>query len=121
MGIRTRSIALAAVSAVAVAGAASPALAQKTKTITVTTPKSSPFAFNGMPKTLKAGTYRFRYVNRSGIGHNLRFLKSASTPRRTTPIFTSGSRTVKVTLKKGTARYECTPHKTMMKGTIKVT
>ena len=119
MGIRTRSIALAAVSAVAVAGAASPALAAKT--ITVTTPKSSPFAFNGMPKTLKAGTYTFRYVNNSGIEHNLRFLKSNSTPQRTTPLFTSGSRSVTVNLKKGTARYECTPHKTMMKGTIRVT
>ncbi|GEM_PF-918153 len=121
MGIRTRSIALAAVSAVAVAGAASPALAQKAKTITVTTPKSSPFAFKGMPKTLKAGTYTFRYVNNSGIGHNLRFLKSTSTPRKTTPIFTKGSRSITVTLKRGTARYECTPHRSMMKGTIRVT
>ena len=121
MGFHTRSIALAAVSAVAVAGAASPALAQKTKTITVTTPKSSPFAFKGMPKTLKAGTYTFRYVNRSGIGHNLRFLKSTSTPRKTTPIFMKGMRSIRVTLKKGTARYECTPHRSMMKGTIRVT
>lgn len=121
MGIRTRSIALAAASAVALAGAASPALAQKPKTITVTTPKSSPFAFVGMPKTLKAGTYTFRYVNNSGIGHNLVFLKSNATPRRGTPLFTSGSRTVRVTLKKGTARYVCTPHASTMKGTIRVT
>ena len=120
MGIRNRSIAVAAISAVALAGAASPALAQK-KTITVTTPKSSPFAFTGMPKTLKAGTYTFRHVNKSGIGHNLMFLKSASTARKGTPIFTSGARTVRVTLKKGTARYVCTPHASIMKGTIRVT
>lgn len=113
MGIRTRSIAIAAVSAVALAGAASPALAQKT--ITVTTPKSSPFAFNGMPKTLKAGTYTFKYVNNSGIGHNLKVGSVA------TPVFTSGTKSIKVTLKKGTVAYVCTPHKTMMKGTIKVT
>lgn len=113
MGIRTRSIAIAAVSAVALAGAASPALAQKT--ITVTTPKSSPFAFNGMPKTLKAGTYTFKYVNQSGIGHNLKVGSVA------TPVFSTGSKSIKVTLKKGTVKYECTPHKTMMKGTIKVT
>ncbi len=120
MGIRSRSTAVAAISAVALAGAASPALAQK-RTITVTTPKSSPFAFTGMPRTLKAGRYTFRYVNNSGIGHNLVFLKSKSTPRRGTPIFSSGSRTVTVTLKKGTARYVCTPHAAGMKGSIRVT
>lgn len=98
---------------------ASPALAAKT--ITVTTPKSAPFAFNGMPTTLKAGTYTFRYVNNSGIGHNLRFLRSSASPAKGTPLFSSGSRSVTVTLKKGTARYECTPHKTMMKGSIRVT
>jgi plastocyanin len=114
MSIRTRSIAIAAVSAVALAGAASPALAQRT--ITVTTPQSAPMAFKGMPKTLKAGTYTFRYVNSSGFEHNLKVGSKA------TPLFSTGSKTVKVTLKKGTTvAYECTPHKTMMKGTIKVT
>lgn len=113
MSIRTRAVAIGAATAAALALTAAPALAQKT--ITVTTPKNSPFAFKGMPKTLKAGTYTFKYVNNSGIGHNL---VVGSTK---TPVFSSGSKTIKVTLKKGTVKYECTPHKTMMKGTIKVT
>ena len=115
MSIRTRAVAVGAATAAALALTAAPALAQKATTITVTTPKSSPFAFNGMPKTLKAGTYTFKYVNNSGIAHNLKVGISA------TPVFSSGSKTVKVTLKPGTVAYECTPHKTMMKGTIKVT
>lgn len=114
MSIRTRVVAAGAVTAAALAITAAPALAQK-NTITVTTPKNSPFAFNGMPKTLKAGTYTFTYVNNSGIGHNLKVGSTA------TPVFSSGSKTIKVTLKKGTVKYECVPHKTMMKGTIKVT
>ncbi len=114
MSIRTRAVAIGAATAAALALTAAPALAQK-NVITVTTPKSSPFALNGIPKTLKAGTYTFKYVNNSGIGHNLKVGSAA------TPVFSSGSKTVKVTLKKGTVAYECTPHKTMMKGTIKVT
>lgn len=114
MSIRTRAIAVGTVTAAALAITAAPALAQNT--ITVKTPKNNPMAFTGMPKSLKAGTYTFRYVNSSGIPHNLKVGSVG------TPIFTSGSRTVKVTLKKGTTvAYECTPHKTMMKGTIKVT
>lgn len=113
MSIRTRAVAIGAASAAALALTAAPALAQKT--ITVTTPKSNPFSFSGMPKTLKAGTYTFKYVNNSGIGHNLKV------GSRATPIFSSGSKTVKVKLRKGTVKYECVPHASMMKGTIKVT
>lgn len=113
MSIRTRAVAVGAATAAALAMTATPALAQKT--ITVTTPKNNPMAFTGMPKTLKAGTYTFRYVNNSGIQHNLKV------GPKVTPLFANGSRTVKVTLKKGTVAYECTPHKTVMKGTIKVT
>ena len=116
MSIRTRVVAVGAATAAALALTAAPALAQKARTITVTTPKSSPFALKGMPKTLKAGTYTFKYVNKSGIGHNLKVGSAA------TPVFSTGSKTIKVKLKKGaTVAYECTPHKTVMKGTIKVT
>jgi len=113
MSIRTRAVAIGAATAAALALTAAPALAQKT--ITVTTPKSSPFAFNGMPKTLKAGTYTFKYRNNSGVEHNLKVGSTA------TPLFSKGSKTIKVTLKKGTVKYECTPHKSNMNGTIKVT
>lgn len=112
MSIRTRAVAVGAATAAALAMTATPALAQRT--ITVTTPKDNPMAFTGMPRTLKAGTYTFRYVNNSGIQHNLKVGSKG------TPVFTGGAKTVKVTLAKGTVAYECTPHRTMMKGTIKV-
>lgn len=112
MRIRTLA-AIGAASAIGIAGAASPALAAKT--IAVSTPKSSPFAFVGMPTTLKAGTYTFKYTNNSGIAHNLRVGTKA------TKLITTGSATVTVTLKEGTVKYQCDPHKTMMKGTLKVT
>ena len=115
MRIRTLA-AISAISAVALAGAASPALAQKT--IKVTSDKKAPLAYNGMPKTLKAGTYTFRYTNNSGIPHNLRDGK------KSTPVFKSGTKTIKVTLKKGTTVFICTVpgHAAAgMKGKIKVT
>ncbi|MBM3697693.1 MAG: hypothetical protein FJW78_04340 [Actinobacteria bacterium] len=114
MSIRTRAVAIGAATAAALALTAAPALGQKI--ITVTTPKDNPFAFTGMPKTLKAGTYRFKYENKSGVEHNLKVGSTA------TPLFSNGSKTIKVTLRKGTVvSYECTPHKGNMKGTIKVT
>lgn len=113
MSIRTRAVAVGAAAAAALALTAAPALAKKT--ITVTTPKSSPFSFSGMPSTLKAGTYTFMYVNDSGIDHNLKV------GSRATPIFSSGWKIIRVNLTKGTVKYECVPHASMMKGTIKVT
>jgi plastocyanin len=115
MRIRTLA-ALGAISAVALAGAASPALAQKT--INVTTDKKAMLKYKGIPSTLKAGTYTFRYTNASGIDHNLKVGKVS------TPVFKSGTKSITVTLKKGTAAYICTVpgHAAAgMKGTIKVT
>ena len=111
MSIRTRAVAVGAAAAAALAITAMPALA---KTYTVTTPANNAFAFVGMPKTLKAGTYTFTYVNKSEIVHNLRVGTKA------TALFSKGSKTVTVTLKKGTVKYQCDPHSTMMKGTITV-
>lgn len=115
MRIRTLA-AISAISAVALAGAASPALAQKT--INVSSDKKAPLAYKGMPKTLKAGTYTFRYTNNSGLPHNLKIGKVS------TPMFNRGTKTIKVTLKKGTAAFICTvPGHAAggMKGRIKVT
>lgn len=115
--MRIRSLgAIGVISAVALAGAASPALAQKT--INVKTDKTAMLKFKGIPSTLKAGTYIFRYTNTSGLPHNLKVGK------KSTPVFKSGKRTIKVTLKKGTTAYICTVpgHGAAgMKGTIKVT
>ncbi len=112
MTLRTRAVAIGTATAAALALSAAPALAAKT--ITVTTPQADPFSFRGMPKTLKAGTYRFRYVNRSGVGHNLKVGSKA------TPVFPRGTKTITVTLKKGTVRYLCVPHRSVMKGVIRV-
>jgi uncharacterized cupredoxin-like copper-binding protein len=71
-----------------------------------------------MPKTLKAGTYTFRYTNTSGMDHNLKIGKVS------TPVFKTGTKTIKVTLKKGTTAFICTvPGHAAggMKGAIKVT
>ena len=115
MRIRTLAT-VSAISAVALAGAASPALAQKT--INVTTDKKDMLKYKGVPKTLKAGTYTFRYTNTSGMDHNLKIGKVS------TPVFKTGTKTIKVTLKKGTTAFICTvPGHAAggMKGAIKVT
>ena len=107
--------ALSAASLIALAGATSPALGKGPRTITVKTTQSSPFSFTGVPRTLAAGTYIFRYVNTSSIAHNLRVGVKA------TPVASASTKSITVTLKKGKVRYFCEPHATMMKGTITVT
>ncbi len=108
----------AAVAAAATIIAAAPAMAAA-KTINVSTPKTDLFSFKGIPATLKAGTYVFAYTNNSGIGHDLK-VGTVSTP-----VFKKGTKTIKVTLKKGTkVKYLCTVsgHAGMgQKGTITVT
>jgi len=79
---------------------------------------TSGLMFSGMPSTLKAGTYTFRYTNSTPVPHNLKVAG------KSTPVFTKGTRSVTVTLKKGTTPYICTVpgHGAGgMKGTIRVT
>ncbi len=107
----------AAVAAAATIIAAAPAMAAAAKTINVSTPKTAMFKFKGMPATLTAGTYVFAYTNTSGIDHNLK-VGTVSTPT-----FKSGTKTIKVTLKKGTVKYICAVPghaQAGMKGTITV-
>lgn len=107
---------LAAVVAVGAAvGIAGPALAATPTTVKVST--TSGLKFSGMPSSLKAGTYKFEYTNSSGMSHNLK-VDTVSTPT-----FTKGTKTITVTLKKGTVKYLCTVpgHAAAgMKGTITV-
>ncbi len=109
----------AAVAAAATIIAAAPAMAAAAKTINVSTSKTAMFKFKGIPATLTAGTYVFAYTNNSGIGHDLK-VGTVSTP-----VFKKGTKTIKVTLKKGTkVKYLCTVsgHAGMgQKGTITVT
>ncbi len=92
---------IAAVAAIGAAvGVAGPALAAKPVTVSVST--TSGLKFTGMPSSLKAGTYTFKYTNSSGMGHNLK-VGTVSTPT-----FTKGTKSITVTLKKGTVKYLCT-------------
>ena len=112
MSKRIRIAAVIAVGAAVIAAA--PAVAA-TKTVNVKT--TSGLMFTGMPSTLKAGTYKFVYTNTSGIPHNL------EVGNKETPTFTKGSKSITVTLKKGTVTYECAVpgHAAAgMKGTITV-
>ena len=112
--MRTRIRIAAVVAAGAAIIAAAPAMGATT-TINVQT--TSGLKFTGMPSSLKAGTYKFVYKNSSGMGHNLRV------GTKTTPVFTSGTKSITVTLKKGVTKFECTVpgHAAAgMKGTITV-
>ncbi len=108
----------AAVAAAATIIAAAPAMAAAVTTINTSTSKTAMFKFKGMPTTLKAGTYVFAYTNNSGITHDLK-VGTVSTPK-----FSTGTKTIKVTLKKGKVNYLCTVpgHAAAgQKGTITVT
>lgn len=111
---RMTMVGLAAVLAAGSMLAASATAAAKTINVTTT----SGLSFSGMPATLKAGTYTFRYANKSTVPHNLKV------GTKSTPVFTKGVRSVTVTLRKGTVAYICTVpgHGAAgMKGTIRVT
>ncbi len=106
------------IAALAIAGsaviAASPAMAATT---TINAKTTSGLMLTGMPKTLKPGKYIFKYTNTSGLDHNLK-VGSVSTPT-----FAKGTKSITVTLKKGTVPYICSvPGHAAggMKGTITV-
>lgn len=71
-------------------------------------------------KTLKAGKYTITVSDKSTM-HNFR-LKGPGLNKQITALGFKGSKTVTVTLKKGTYTYQCDPHVTQgMKGTFRVT
>jgi len=70
-------------------------------------------------KTLKAGRYVITVKDRSSI-HNFH-LRGPGSVNKKTGVSVTGTRTWTVTLKKGTYRYVCDPHATMMKGSFRVT
>jgi plastocyanin len=69
-------------------------------------------------RTLKAGRYTIRVTDKSNI-HDFQ-LKGAIRKTITTVPF-KGTKTVTVTLKRGTETYYCAPHASTMKGTFRVT
>jgi plastocyanin len=70
-------------------------------------------------KTLKAGSYKITVNDKSNI-HDFHLSGPGVNKMITTTPF-KGSKTVTVKLKKGTYRYLCDPHASVMKGNFKVT
>jgi plastocyanin len=68
-------------------------------------------------KSLKAGTYTITVQDKSNI-HD--FHLSGPGLNKKTTVGGLGTTTWKVTLKKGTYKYVCDPHSTIMHGTFKV-
>ena len=68
-------------------------------------------------KTLKPGAYTITVRDKSAL-HNFRL--SGPGVNKATSVAKQGKTTWKVTLKAGTYRYVCDPHKTTMKGSFKV-
>jgi plastocyanin len=66
---------------------------------------------------LKAGTYTFKIADKSSI-HNFHLMGPGL--NKLTSVGTTGNSTWTVELKKGTYKYQCDPHATLMKGTFKV-
>lgn len=96
-------------------------------TITVTTPADDPYAFDGMPATIKAGTYKIKYVNNSDVPHNFKIRGSSQVGFQATTVCKKCTRTITVTFKRymngvlsPNRVYVCEPHKTFMKGSVKI-
>ena len=110
-----RSILMACAATVAGATLLAGSATAAPKVINVSTTQGR--KFSGMPASLTAGTYTFRYSNPTAIPHNLKVGTKA------TPVFAKGTKSITVTLKKGKVAYICTVpgHGAAgMKGTITV-
>jgi plastocyanin len=70
-------------------------------------------------KTLKAGKYSISVSDKSNI-HNFHLTGPGMNKQITAVPFT-GTKTITVTLKKGTYKFVCDPHATVMKGSFTVT
>ena len=70
-------------------------------------------------KTLKAGSYKITVNDKSNI-HNFH-LKGPGVSKIITATPFKGTKTVTVKLKKGTYKYVCDPHASLMHGSFKVT
>lgn len=112
----TRSLVLGAVAAVALAlagsGSAAPA---KTVNGTVGPGFTIGLTVQGKKVTrLKAGTYRFVIGDRSS-SHNFH-LSGPRVNRVLTGVASTGTKSVVLTLRKGTYRFVCDPHAASMRG-----
>ena len=67
---------------------------------------------------LKATTYKFKVTDKSS-GHNLH-LTGPGYNRAITSVGFKGTKSVTVTLRKGTYRFQCDPHSSIMHGSFRV-
>jgi plastocyanin len=70
--------------------------------------------------SLKAGKYTFKVVDKTNA-HDFVLNGPGISNKTITGLKEVGTKSMTVTLKKGTYIYFCTPHKSMMQGSIKVT
>jgi len=96
-------------------------------TITVTTPADDPFAFVGMPATIKVGTYKIKYINNSDVPHNFKIKGNSLTGFQATTLCKKCTKTITVRFARKiggvlspTRPFLCEPHASFMKGTVKI-
>ena len=112
------TLAVAAVALAAAATASSMATPKLTGTVgpgfTISLKKA------GKPvKTLKAGKYTFVVADKASI-HNYE-IEGPGLDKAITSVSFMGTKTVTLTLKKGTYKFYCAPHQSTMHGSFKVT
>jgi plastocyanin len=105
----------AALSATLVLVAAGPAATTAGK---LTATDGPGFTISTSKKSVKHGAYTITVKDKSNI-HNFHLI-GPGVNKKTSVSFV-GTKTWKVTLKKGTYKFICDPHKTIMHGTLKVT
>jgi plastocyanin len=114
----TRLAAILASLAVLVALVVSATASAAAKTATLTATVGPGFTISMSKKTVKAGTYVITVKDKSNI-HNFHLIGPGVNKK--TPVAAVKTYKWTVTLKKGTYKFVCDPHATIMKGTLKVT
>jgi plastocyanin len=112
-----RSIHLALIASVSMFVLAAPAVAA-TNANTLVGTVGPGFTISMSKKTVKAGAYVITIHDKSNI-HD--FHLTGPGVNKKTSVAAVGTTTWKVTLKKGTYKFVCDPHKTIMHGVLKVT
>lgn len=118
--LRFRTLVVAATAGAALAAAASAGAAAPVKLNGTVGPGFTISMKRGTApvKLLKAGAYSITVADKSNI-HNFRLIGPGLNKEITSVPFV-GTKTVVVVLKKGTYRFVCDPHATIMKGSFKV-
>ena len=109
-------VALGAIAAVLAVAVGAEAFSQANK---LTATDGPGFTITMSKKTVKAGTYTITVKDKSNI-HNFHLTGPGGVDKKTS-VAAVKTYTWKLKLKKGTYKFVCDPHKSFMKGTLKVT